>query len=104
MATEKELKKKEAALEARERAIAEKEEALAPKKGETVPAKYLKGLTFAGADGKEVLDKKLNKKKTVYTPYERPLEPGDVMSWMDNGDRVVIATKDGKKHEVAKGK
>lgn len=102
MATEKELEKREAAIEAREKAIADKEEASAPKKGAPIPAKYLKGLTYNDAKHEEVYDKKLHAKKLVHTPFERPLEAGDVMGWKDNGDHVIIATTDGRKHEVKK--
>lgn len=102
MATEKELKEREAEIEKREKAVAEKEAALSPKKGETIPEKYLKGLVFNGATHEEVFDKKLDKKKTVHTPFERPLKAADVLSWKDAGDVVSIVTKDGKKHEVKK--
>lgn len=73
---------------------------VALKKGEAIPAKYLKGLVFSDAKHEELLDKKLNRKKLVHTPFERDLAPADVMSWRDAGDVVIIATKDGKKHEV----
>ncbi len=102
MATEKELKEREAAIEAREKAIAEKEAAFAPKKGEVIPAKYLKDLVYSDAKHEEVFDKKLGRKKPLHTPFERPLKAEDVMSWRDAGDVVVIATKDGQKHEVKK--
>jgi hypothetical protein len=102
MATEKELKEREAEIEKREKSIADKEATLAQKKGETIPAKYLEGLMFSDATHEEVFDKKLNRKKTVHTPFERKLKPADVMAWRDAGDAVIIATKDGKKHEVKK--
>ena len=65
-----------------------------------IDAKYLAGLKFHGATPKEVM--KDGRKKMEYIPYERPLEPGDVMSHKDYGATVVIATKDGRKYTVAK--
>lgn len=67
-----------------------------------IDAKYLKGLKFSGATRSEVEDKKTGKKKTVFTPLERALEPGDVTGWADTGAEIVITTTDGKKHRVAK--
>lgn len=103
MATEKEMKEREEAIRAKEEELLARELALKPKaKGEPVPAKYLKGLSYNGAKHEEVFDKKLGKKKMVHTPFERPLAPGDVMDWKDNGEVIVIVAKDGKKHEVNK--
>lgn len=62
--------------------------------------KWLDGLTFTGSTSKEVTENGV--KKVRYTAFERPLDPGDVMSWKDYGSLVYIATKDGRKHAVTK--
>lgn len=62
--------------------------------------KYLKGLTFTGANSKEVeVDGKTKRK---WIPFERPMKAEDVLSFADRGDVMVIVGKDGRKHKVSK--
>jgi hypothetical protein len=78
----------------------------APEKKDTEKAekkfnpKWLEGLKFSFAE-KEMIEK--NGRKTLKaTPKKRPLKEEDLLSWKDYGDRVVIATNDGKKYTVKK--
>ncbi len=68
---------------------------------EEIIGKLLKGLKFRTSEGREIVDEN-GKKKTKFIPIERALKPGDVLSWKDKGDVVVIVAKDGTKHTVAK--
>ncbi len=61
----------------------------------------LEGLTFRTSKEVEVKDEE-GKKKKEYQKIVRPLTPEDVLDWKDNGARVTIVTRDGKKHEVEK--
>lgn len=61
-----------------------------------IPAEYLEGLVFRSSRQKKTEDGTMN------VPTERPLRPGDVLSWVDNGDSVSIVTADGQKHTVDK--
>jgi len=79
--------------------VKEKEAQEGPK---GIDPKWLKGLKWAGSEPKEVVEN--GKKKTKYIPFDRPLEPADVMSFRDQGASVVIATTDGRKYIVKKEK
>jgi hypothetical protein len=76
-------------------------QAQADVKGMGIDPKYLKGFMFRGAKPKAIEED--GRKKTKYIPFERPLEPGDVMSFKDYGATIVVATKDGRKYTVKKG-
>jgi hypothetical protein len=65
-----------------------------------IDAKHLAGLTFRGADQKEVEEE--GRKKLVSTPFTRDLTPADVLDWVDKGDAVSFVTADGQKHLVSK--
>lgn len=62
--------------------------------------KWLSGLKWSGATPKEVVEN--GRKKMKYIPFERPLEPSDVMSFRDLGASVMLATTDGRKYTVSK--
>ena len=66
-----------------------------------VNEKYLKGLTFTGAEEKKVTEEDGRKVKK-YIPFERPLTAGDLLSVTERGDSIVLVTKDGRKHVVSK--
>lgn len=63
---------------------------------EPIAAEWLKGLVFRSARTKKT------EAGTVNHPTERPLTPGDVLSWNDNGDTVSFVTADGQKYTVDK--
>lgn len=65
-----------------------------------IDKKYLEGLVYRDAERKEVEED--GGKKVRYNPTERPLEPGDVLNWVDNGPSVTFVTADGKKYTVDK--
>lgn len=65
-----------------------------------IDAKFLKGLGFSGS--KAVKVKKDGAEKTEHQRFTRDLTADDVLDWKDNGGSVVIVTKDGRKHTVAK--
>ena len=75
---------------------------MADEKKGTIDPKYLKGLTYAEVKHEKVKDKKTGKEKNVHTPAPRPLTAKDVASFAEYDDKVVICSKDGKKHTVAK--
>ena len=68
----------------------------------SIDPKYLSGIKFRTAEAKKVKVDGVD--KTRYTPVERDLKPADVMDWADKGDSIMIATTDGRKHIVEKGK
>jgi hypothetical protein len=65
-----------------------------------IDKKYLVGLKYRGAEQKVI--EKDGRKVTVSEPFERPLEPADVLDWADKGAEVVLVTADGQKVTVAK--
>lgn len=65
-----------------------------------IDSKYLKGLKFRTSESKKV--KEGGAEKTRFFPVERDLTQDDVLDWKDNGDSVVIVTKDGQKYNVSK--
>lgn len=65
-----------------------------------IDKKYLAGLKYRGADQKEV--EQDGRKRLVGVPFERALEPADVLDWADKGAEVVLVTADGQKLTVAK--
>lgn len=65
-----------------------------------IDKKYLEGLTYRDAVRKEVEEN--GEKKVVYTPTERPLEPGDVLAVREDGPNLIIATADGRKYTISK--
>lgn len=62
--------------------------------------KYLEGLTYSGAEPRQVMVDGVEKTRNI--PLIRPLQPDDVLSWTDKGDAVVIVTTDGRKYCVFK--
>jgi hypothetical protein len=65
-----------------------------------IDPKLLVGLKFHDSVRKEVV--KDGAKHFEYTPRERPLKPEDVGAMKDYGDKIVIATTDGKKYTLPK--
>jgi urease accessory protein UreE len=62
--------------------------------------KWLEGLSFSFAE-KTMIEK--DGRKTLHAvPKKRPLKEEDMLDWKDNGETVVIVTKDGKKYTVKK--
>lgn len=78
----------------------EKEEEKDTQGFEGIDPKFLAGLTFRGAEVKEVTEDGIKKKKSI--PFERAMKPDDVLSWKDYGATVAIAGKDGRKYTVNK--
>jgi hypothetical protein len=66
-----------------------------------IDKKYLAGLTYSGSKAKEVKEEG-QPKRTIYIPFDRQAEPGDVLDWKDLGDSISVVMKDGKKYSVAK--
>jgi hypothetical protein len=79
---------------------------LAPKKRRKVMAQkqldeeLLKGITFRGAEKKEVEENGIKKEK--WFPTERKAVLDDVLDWRDLGPEVSIVIADGRKHRVKK--
>lgn len=63
---------------------------------EPIAAEWLEGLVFRSARTKKT------DSGTVNHPTERPLTPGDVLNWNDNGDTVSFVTADGQKYTIDK--
>ena len=63
---------------------------------EPIPAEFLDGLVFRSSRQKKTPEGRVN------VPIERPLTPGDVLNWKDNGPTVSIVTADGRKYTVDK--
>lgn len=61
---------------------------------EPIDPQYLEGLMFRSSRQK--------KGETKNTPFERPLRPSDVTSWVENDSTVTFATTDGQKYTVDK--
>lgn len=64
-----------------------------------IDPKFLAGLYYRSSE-----PQKDDAGATRHVPTKRPLEPGDVLDWKDNGPTVTIVTADGKKHLVEKKK
>jgi len=69
----------------------------------TIDAKFLEGLTYSTTEKKKTKGKD-GKEKVTRVVVERPLTVDDLLDWKDKGAEVVIATKDGRKHTIAKKK
>lgn len=63
---------------------------------EAIDKKLLEGLVYKSSKPKKT------EEGTVHVPTERPLQPGDVLDWKDNGNTVTIVAGDGQKHVVKK--
>ncbi len=61
---------------------------------------WLKGLTFSYAETKYI--EKSGRKTLHATPMTRPLTEADLLAWKEYPDRIVLATKDGKKYAIKK--
>ncbi len=62
--------------------------------------KYLKGILFRTSEAKKVNEN--NVEKLRYTPVERDLTVNDVLNYKDNGNVLIIVTKDGQKYTISK--
>lgn len=63
----------------------------------------LEGLVFH--DHRVIVENKRNHfppQKVRYTPFTRPLEPGDILDAKEEKGEFVIVTKDGKKYRIQK--
>ena len=63
-------------------------------------SKWLKGLDFSYAE--TVVVEKNGRKTSQGIPKKRPLKEDDILAFAEYPDRIVIATKDGKKHVIKK--
>ena len=62
--------------------------------------KWLDNLKFHTAEDKII--EKNGRKVHQAVPIERPLKENDLLGWKDYGDKIVIATKDGRKYHIKK--
>ena len=69
--------------------------------GAEFESKWLKGFTFRSRKAGTPKEKDGIKIKT-FVPIERDLKEGDILSWKDKGDHVVLVTADGQKLTVKK--
>lgn len=74
-----------------------------PVKEIEVNPKWLKDQIFRGKKEGKPIQKPGKKFKTkVFTPFERPMEVADVLSFRVDGNEVVLVTADGQKLRVEK--
>lgn len=63
---------------------------------EAIDKKYLVGLKFKSSKPNKTAE------GVKHIPFERNLQPADVLDWKDNGPSVTIVTADGQKYTVDK--
>jgi hypothetical protein len=67
---------------------------------EQIDKAHLAGLKFRGSKVKKI--EKDGRKMTAYEPYERPLQPADVLAFVETATSVTLVTADGQKLTVEK--